>query len=162
MNSDLEIMSFLSGILISMKLSFFFLQSGISYVKITLFFLFMAAPDTCGSFQGRGQNRSCSCRLMPWQSHICDLCCSLWQYWILNPLSEARDWTRILTETTSGSWPTKSQWELQISFLLLKITIESLELHAPSSLNVSIYKSIKVIFLDHFYKTLTLNIIIHF
>ena len=26
----------------------------------------------------------------PGPSHICDLCCSLWQYWILNPLSEAK------------------------------------------------------------------------
>ena len=29
-------------------------------------------------------------------SHIHDLLCSLWQCWILNPLSQARDWTRIL------------------------------------------------------------------
>ena len=29
-------------------------------------------------------------------SCICKLCCSLWQRWILNPLSEARDQTRIL------------------------------------------------------------------
>ena len=28
---------------------------------------------------------------MPDQSCICDLHCSLWQHWILNPLSEARD-----------------------------------------------------------------------
>ena len=32
-------------------------------------------------------------------SHICDLCCSLRQCWILNPLSEAGDWTRILMDT---------------------------------------------------------------
>ena len=30
---------------------------------------------------------------------ICDLQRSLWQCWILNPLSKARDWTCILTET---------------------------------------------------------------
>ena len=35
-------------------------------------------------------------------SHNCGLCCSLWQSWILNPLSEARDQICILTETTSG------------------------------------------------------------
>ena len=34
--------------------------------------------------------------------HICDLCHSLWQRQIFNPLSEARDPTRILTETTLG------------------------------------------------------------
>ena len=34
-------------------------------------------------------------------SNIFDLCCSLWQCQILNPLSEARDRTSILTETMS-------------------------------------------------------------
>ena len=33
---------------------------------------------------------------------ICDLHCSLWQHWILNPLIEARDLTYILTETRLG------------------------------------------------------------
>ena len=32
-------------------------------------------------------------------SHICDLCCSLWQHRIFNSLSEARDQTHILTDT---------------------------------------------------------------
>ena len=36
-------------------------------------------------------------------SCICDLCCSLWQCQILNPLSEARDWTCTLMDTMSGS-----------------------------------------------------------
>ena len=31
------------------------------------------------------------------------LCCSLWQRWILNPLSEARDEICILMDTMSGS-----------------------------------------------------------
>ena len=35
-------------------------------------------------------------------SRMCDLCCSLWQHQSLNPLSEARDGTCILTETMSG------------------------------------------------------------
>ena len=33
-------------------------------------------------------------------SHICGLCCSLWQPWILNILSEARDQTCILRDTS--------------------------------------------------------------
>ena len=33
-------------------------------------------------------------------THICNLCCSLWQPWILNQLSKARDQTHILTETS--------------------------------------------------------------
>ena len=41
-------------------------------------------------------------RATPDPSHICNLHCSLWQRWILNPLSEARDGSRILTETMSG------------------------------------------------------------
>ena len=36
-------------------------------------------------------------------SHGCDLCHSLWQLQILNPLSEARDPTCILMGTTLGS-----------------------------------------------------------
>ena len=39
----------------------------------------------------------------PDQSSLCDPCCSLWQHWILNPLSEAKDGTCILTDTMSGS-----------------------------------------------------------
>ena len=38
-------------------------------------------------------------------SHICDLCCSLRQCQIPNPLSEARDWTHILTDTMLGFKP---------------------------------------------------------
>ena len=40
---------------------------------------------------------------MPNQSYICNLCCSLWQHQILNPLSEARDQIHILTDATLGS-----------------------------------------------------------
>ena len=36
-------------------------------------------------------------------SLICNLCCSLWQRWILKPLSKARDQTCILTDTMSSS-----------------------------------------------------------
>ena len=33
----------------------------------------------------------------PDPSHMCDLCCSLWQCWILNPMSKARDRTHMDT-----------------------------------------------------------------
>ena len=36
-------------------------------------------------------------------SHICNLHHSLRQHWVLNPLSKARDQTRVLTDTVSGS-----------------------------------------------------------
>ena len=39
----------------------------------------------------------------PDQSYICDLLGSLWQHWIVNPLSEARDQTRILMGTMLAS-----------------------------------------------------------
>jgi len=35
-------------------------------------------------------------------NHTCHLHCRLWQPWILNPLSKARDQTCILTDTTLG------------------------------------------------------------
>ena len=38
----------------------------------------------------------------PDPSHICKLHCSLWQHWILNSLSKARDQT-YLTDTMLGS-----------------------------------------------------------
>ena len=39
----------------------------------------------------------------PDPSHVCKLHRSLWQRWILNPLSKARDEILILTDTMSGS-----------------------------------------------------------
>ena len=38
-------------------------------------------------------------------SHVFDLYQNSWQYWILNPLSETRDRTRVLMGTSSGSFP---------------------------------------------------------
>ena len=45
-------------------------------------------------------------------SCIFDLSHSLQQHWILNPLSEARDQTHILTDTMLGSYPAEPQWKL--------------------------------------------------
>ena len=36
-------------------------------------------------------------------SHVCDLCCTSRKHWILSPLSEARDRTCILMDTTLDS-----------------------------------------------------------
>ena len=49
----------------------------------------------------------------PDPSCICNLQFILWQLWILNPLSKARDQTLIFTETMS-----ESQWELWYSIML--------------------------------------------
>ena len=37
---------------------------------------------------------------MPGLSHVCNLHHSPWQLWILNPLSEARDWIHLLMESS--------------------------------------------------------------
>ena len=50
----------------------------------------------------------------PDPSCICDLHHSSGQCWILNPLSEAKNRTRFLTDTSwMDSQPTEPQWELQ-------------------------------------------------
>ena len=41
----------------------------------------------------------------PGPSHICNLCCSFQQRRILNPLSEARDGTHILKDTSQALNP---------------------------------------------------------
>ena len=63
-----------------------------------------------GSVRARGQIRAAAAvaayttaTAMPDLSHACDLHHSLWQCQILNPLSEARDETCMLTETMLGS-----------------------------------------------------------
>ena len=48
----------------------------------------------------------------PDPNHICDLHHSMQQHWILNPLSEASDQIRILTDTVSSSEPAEPQEDL--------------------------------------------------
>ena len=61
---------------------------------ILFIFLFMATPEAYVSSQARGRIRAAAsayatAMATPGLSHIWDLHHSLWQYWILNPLSEA-------------------------------------------------------------------------
>ena len=70
-----------------------------------LFFLFMAAPVAYGNSWARGQMGATAEATATATLHlrgIYDLYYSLQQRQILNPLSEARDQTCILTETMSG------------------------------------------------------------
>ena len=72
------------------------------------FFFLMAIPTTYGSSQARGQIGAAAVSLhhshsTPDPSHIYDLCHSSQQHQILNPLREARDRTRILTDVALGS-----------------------------------------------------------
>ena len=60
--------------------------------------LFRATPAAYGSFQARGRIGAAA---MQDPSHICNLHHSLWQCWILNPLTEAGDRTHILMD---NSW----------------------------------------------------------
>ena len=85
----------------------------------TIFFSFflMATPTACRSSQATGQIGAAAAvyttaTTIPDPSRICDLCHSLQQHWILNPLSEARDQILILTDTMLGSQPTEPQQEL--------------------------------------------------
>ena len=78
------------------------------YWRHGLFFPFRAAPADMEVSQVRGQNGAASRRptsatatLGP--SHVRDLCCTLRQRRILNPLSEARNQTCILGDTMLGS-----------------------------------------------------------
>ena len=65
------------------------------------FSFFWAAPLAYGGSQARGLIGTTAAGLHHSQaaqdpSHVCDLHHSLWQCWIHNPLSEARNWTHNL------------------------------------------------------------------
>ena len=69
------------------------------------FFFFMAVPAIYGSSWARGWIRAAvgayaTAKTTSYLSCICKLCHSLWQWWILNPLSKTRHWTWMLTKTT--------------------------------------------------------------
>ena len=79
-----------------------------------LLLFFYSAPVAYGSSWATGwselQLPACVTAIAtPYRSHIYDLYCSSQQWWILNPLSEARDRTCILMETMSGSQPAEPQ-----------------------------------------------------
>ena len=54
---------------------------------------------------------------MPDLIHICDLHCSLWQHWILNPLSKARDQTCILMNTSQVLNPLSNNRNCQDTYV---------------------------------------------
>ena len=85
------------------------------FLLFFFFFLFTATPVAYGSSWARSQNGAAAAGLLP--QHICgyDLHYILNQCWILNPLSEARDRTHILTDTMSGSCLAEPQWKLLCS-----------------------------------------------
>ena len=72
------------------------------------FHLFRATPAAHGSSQARDQIRAVAAGLhhshSNTRSELCDLHHSSWQCWVLNLLSEARDWTHILMDTRRVSY----------------------------------------------------------
>ena len=72
------------------------------------FFFFRATPAACGSSRVRGLGVESKLQIPAYAtatatqdpSHICDLCHSLWQCWILNSLREARNQTCIPMDTS--------------------------------------------------------------
>ena len=54
-------------------------------------------------------------------SHICHLCRSLWQRQILNPLSEAKDRTRILMDSSWVCNPLTHNWSSLRSILIYSV-----------------------------------------
>ena len=68
----------------------------------------MAAPAAYGSSRARGQIGAAAASLhhsrrkTGFELHLQPMP-QLWQHWILNPLKEASDQTRILTDTMLGS-----------------------------------------------------------
>ena len=80
----------------------------LSYISSLFFFFFswpqlwhMEVPKARGQ-TGTAVRAYTTATATPDTSHICNLHCSLRQRWILNPLTQARDRTCILTETMSG------------------------------------------------------------
>ena len=66
-------------------------------ILVFLSFLFTALLATYGSSQDKGVKSALQLPAYTIAtatlvlSHICNACHSLWQHWILNPLSQARD-----------------------------------------------------------------------
>ena len=108
---------FLSSSFLSFLPSFFSLSSFLSFLmanplahgnsKARNFFLsfLMASPLAHGNSKARGQTGAtaeayiiATATVDP--NYICDLCCSLWQCQILNPLSKGQGSNYILTETS--------------------------------------------------------------
>ena len=87
------------------------------FLFLLLFYFLIATSAAYGSSQARGRVEAAALvctttRVTPDPNCVYNLCCSLQQCRVLNPLSEARDRTNILTEKTLGPLPTEPQWEL--------------------------------------------------
>ena len=78
-------------------------EAYLSISLLLLLFLFRAAPATYRCSQARGRSRAAAIAMRD-PSHICHLHHSSQQRQILHPLSEARDQTHILMDTSQGCY----------------------------------------------------------
>ena len=77
------------------------------YLWNEFLFFFMAAPAAYGNSQAKGwigaaTEAYATAMATPDSRHIFDLRHTLWQCQVFNPMSRARDFTHILTETVLG------------------------------------------------------------
>ena len=77
------------------------------FILFIYLFIYLFLPAACGGSQARVQIGATaaglqpslrSCLTMQDLSHVCNPHHSPWQCWVLNPQSEARDWTWILMD----------------------------------------------------------------
>ena len=78
------------------------LRDKMSVFCSVLFLLYTAIPAAYGWSQARDYATATATGD---PSHVCELHHSSWQRWILNPLSEARDWTHSLMDTSWTHFP---------------------------------------------------------
>ena len=91
------------------------------YIGNFFVFLFKATPVACGHSWARGRIGAAAGHHHSHSNagHTCDPCHSLRQRQILHPLSQARNRTCIIMETTRGSQPAEPQQELLSNLFLI-------------------------------------------
>ena len=93
--------TFLQGTGISLSFNWYSRSPLFFFLFIFFFLLFRSETMAFGGSQARGWIGATAIGWgMQDLSPICDLHHSSWQHWILNPLSDARDWTCNLTVTS--------------------------------------------------------------
>ena len=117
------------------------------FVLLSFFFSFRATPKAYGGSQARGQIGSVAAGLhtatATWDlSCICNVHHSSGQCWILNPLSEARDWTCILMDPSQICFRWATMETPQCHFVILPQYFMA-ELVMPSSVNKWSYMILK-------------------
>ena len=119
---------------------------------LSLFFLlFRAAPTGYGGSQARGQigataTAQATATVTPDLSLVCNLYCSSWQRWILNPLSEARHRTHNLMVASRICFCCTTTGTLSLflfkhfcAWFVLKLLQSICESHCPLVLAIVIF-----------------------